>query len=1325
MKATLILTMDQQSMASFKVNSGCQRSGQLRHELSVEQTSNDLDTFKTVDMENKLLRTTGSVKGTSIISEDKIPTVLPLQLAIAEGPDRLPADKNTQEVLCGKLRVLEADLCNITSLLSEFSAHLVSINSEERTIFITFKTFEEIWKFTTYHRMGFLRQCLGNLLLDQEFWLNALDQEDSGIEVSFNEEALNQMYKGFLMQEGSFFGTCTVNQMFDSSTSGSDLYLEKGDIALFEPPFLGSGWTVLSLADGSRGTKARPALEPVIPFHEWFLKSCPEWVLVGSGKTCSDLPFQIALGICEATEVYDGNGPDELSFEAGDRIIITGLLVTCFEWFMGKLERTGEMGLVKTSLVKATESLSEADEIFMKQEDRTIFNLEQETIKKETIAFLKKTCQGNLTTVYKLDSANSRSVEDGPSDSECVGMNRNISNILSEIKENLQNDQTQDSEKLRIDKPIRSTESPQDIPHFTVCSEQDGSSPDRYYSLLSFLSSRDHLPEFQLLYAAYPEFLLLHFQGHSDEEELVAYLGVAREMARKKRMSWAQSRICFLLGQLCAGRSKFSQARVYYEEALSIPRDYFTDRYLLSAIYSNLALIYLTQKNAEKYLALSERFAALLMAFCDYLSGTEDPEVLKFALKKAILSYNKAAEARVCFLLAKFYLKLGEGMSAVPFIERLQILADEMPGTCDRMRSHSFLLLAKLYSDCGLLYLAESSAQQACQQVSSSVTDCFCSISLLLEIARELYGVDIPAQVAPCLTRAAALESADMEPSLSHAYALCLSWLFHKHGMPKKAVHYMCDFLNHSSATTLSQSDASAVLIWLAWLYICDLQHHSALDVLDSVLSSLPEHCTTQLEGVIYNMRGITLRHAGDVKQAAENFHAAVDVCEEFEDRRNWAIALANFGFLSLQANAKRVAEEQLTQAIELFSELEDEDHELNFVVVLLALGKLYITQGFCEKGKVCYEWALLISILSDNSESQLQATHHLCQLYSEACPDEAQCIIYNEHQLNLLHQTGDRTLEAEILEKISLLYLSLGTEKANRCALDYTKRSIGIYIDMGTKRKEAHGWLQAGKIYHLLKQTELVDLYVQVAQDIALSTGDTLFILELLEVAGDVFFNSTQDREKAVCFYRDRALPIAVKTSSVRCQLRLCNKLAELLLQLGQHREALEFAQTALEISVSLADRLNERVAFHRLATLYHCLSQFELAEHYFLKALSLCPSPLQFDEEALYYVKVYQTLGDIIFHDLKDPFDAAGYYHLALAAAMDLGNKKSQLELCTRLATIYHNFLMDRELSLHFYQRARVFAADLNIRRINLSPDQSFCTKSQYRITASQETG
>ncbi|XP_026859602.2 SH3 domain and tetratricopeptide repeat-containing protein 1 isoform X2 [Electrophorus electricus] len=1305
-------------------DSDSQRSRPLRRELSAEYSRNDLDMNKDSKiMEHKHLRGTKSDKETSAASEDTVPTVLALQLAMVEGPDRLPADKGTQEVLSGKLRVLETDLMKVTTLIAEFSAHLVYISSEERTIFIIFKTFEEIWKFTTYYKMGFLGQCLENLLLDQEFWLNTLDQKDSGIEVSIKEEMLNLMYKRFLMQEGSFFGSCTMNQMFDSSTSGSDLYLEKGEIVLFEPPFLGSGWTVLSLTDGSRGTKTRPALEPVIPFHQWFLKSCPENVLVGSQKTCCDLPFQLAVGVCEATEVYDGNRYDELSFEAGDRIIILGLLVTCFEWFMGRLERTGNTGLVKTSLVKATSSLCESDEIFLKEEDRKIFTLEQEKIKEETIVLLKKTFQSDVATVYKLDLAKSRSLQHSPTTASAdyievyVDLKRKINSILSEMNELHRKEIPLDRTELQTDEP---NETPQRIPHFPVCSEMDCTSPDGQHSLLSFLGSRDHQPEFHLLYSAYPEFLLSHFHGYSDEEELVAYLGVARENAKKKHMSWAQSRICFLLGQLCASRSKFSQARVYYEEALSVPRDYFTDLHLLSAIYSNLALIYLTQKNAEKYFSMSERFAALLMAIYNCLSGSEDPEVLKYALKKAILSHNKPTEARICLLLAKLHLMLGDGISAVPFVERLQSLADEMPGACNKMRSHGFLLLSRLYSDHHLPHLAESSAWQACLQVSSSVNDCFCSISLLLENARELHGVDIPTQVAPYLSRAAMLASAGMEPSLAHAHALCLSWLFHQHGMPDRAVRYMRGLLDHACLSCLSQPDATAALMWLAWLYICDQQHHAALDVLDAVLSTLPEYRTTQLEGVIYNMRAIAQRRAGDVKQAAESFRAAAEVCQEFEDTRNWAIALANFGFLCLRVKAKRTAEEYLSQAVQLFSGLEDRGPELCFVAVLLELGKFYISQGSCERGKICFEWALLIAMLHDNSDSQLQASRHLCHLYNEVCPDEVQCIIYNEHQLKLLRRTGDRTLEGEILEKISQLYLCLSTETANRSALECTKRSLGIFIDLGRKRKEAHGWLQAGKIYHILKQTELVDLYVQVAQDIALSTGDTLFILELLEASGDVFFNSTQDREKAICFYKDRALPIAVKTSSVHSQLRLCNKIAELLLQLGHYGEALEYSQTALNISINLADRLNERVAFHRLATLYHCLSQFEMAEHHFLKALSLCPSPLQFDEEALYYVRVYLTLGDIIFYDLKDPFDAAGYYHLALAAAMDLGNKKSQLELCTRLATIYHNFLMDRDLSLHFYQRARAFAADLNIRRINLAPDQSFRTTSQYKLAA-----
>lgn len=320
--------------------------------------------------------------------------------------------------------------------------------------------------------------------------------------------------------------------------------------------------------------------------------------------------------------------------------------------------------------------------------------------------------------------------------------------------------------------------------------------------------------------------------------------------------------------------------------------------------------------------------------------------------------------------------------------------------------------------------------------------------------------------------------------------------------------------------------------------------------------------------------------------------------------------------------------------------------------------------------------------------------------------PREAQCVVYHEFQLSLARRVADKVLEGQLLETISQLYLSLGTERAYKSALDYTKRSLGIFIDLQRKEKEAHAWLQAGKIYYILQQNELVDLYIQVAQNAALYTGDPNLGLELFEAAGDIFFNGTWEREKAVSFYRDRALPLAVTTGNQEAELRLCNKLVALLAELELPHEGLEFAHMALALSITRGDRLNERVAYHRLAVLHQRLGHGELAEHFYLKALSLCGSPLQFDEETLYYVKVYLVLGDILFYDLKDPFDAAGYYQLALAAAVDLGNKKAQMKIYTRLAIIYHNFLLDREKSLFFYQKARTFATELNVRRVNLAP-------------------
>ncbi|XP_068444146.1 SH3 domain and tetratricopeptide repeat-containing protein 1 [Clinocottus analis] len=1267
--------------------------------------------------------------------EENVPTALPLLLEVVGGPERLPADEEFQEMLRGKLRILQADSTEVNALFTELSTHLISINSEEKVIFVSFKTFEEIWKFTTYYTMGFLGQCMENLLWDQKFWLSSLE-EDVAIEVSVQEDTLNLLYKGILMQEGSLFASCSTNQMFDSSTSGGDLYLEQGDIAQFEPPFLGSGWTVLCLADGARGTAPKPGLEPVVPFHQWFLKSCAESTLVGDGKPSCDFPLPFARGTCLATVEYDAEGPDELSVAPGDRIIIVGLLVSCFDWFTGRKEATGEVGLVKTSLVEPYTDINDSADIFLDGEDGTFFSLEEDKVIEETNALLKKKSQNDIGYNYKLDMISDQEAEEKTSRNKVnalqTDVKTNIQRFLDRGRDSLPSTVT--SNGTRADSVLAPEAKSPSPSCFTVHPVVEGdNNTEIFVSLFSFLGGRDYKIEFKTLYGLSPELLASStFTGHSDEDELIAFLGVARETARKKRLLWSQTRLCFLLGKLCAGRSKFSQARVYFEEALSVPREGFADLRLLASIYSNLVPIYLLQKNTESFFALTERLAALLLGIPDCLECLEDNSALKYILKKAVLSHNRMVEVRACHLLAKHHWTHGEGVQVVPYLERVLVLCTEAQRTWGIAPSHEYLALGRLYSELRLPHLSVSSANRASQQPSAPLTDCLSSMLLLLDNVNRLNGTTeqeatIPPQGVPYLHRALSSiklqeGGSDQHHVLSHQLTVCLCQLFCKHRMVGHAIGHMRTLIDRNSPSQrhpISVPERNGTLIWLAWLHIDYKQPDVALDILEAVLASMPEHCTSPQEGVVLNMRGITLRCMGDLRRAAESYQAAVDICQEYEDMPNWAVAQANLGLLCLKCGAKGLAQRHLTEAVQLFSELDEEGHEANFITVLLELGQHYVKQHQLDFGKGCLEWALLLAINANLLDCQLTATRRLCHLYGSESPDQTQCIIYSQHLVQLLTHTGDRGQEGDALEAISQLYLTLGTERAYRAALDYTKTSLGISIDLGCREKEAYGWLQAGKIYHLVDQIELVDLYVQAAQDVALSTGDTGFILKLLEAAGDIFFNSSLERDKAITFYRDRALPIAVKSSNVRSRLRLCNKLTELMLSLKLYEEALEFAQTALDISITLGERLNERVAYHRLASLYHCLDQYELAEHYYLKTLTLCPTPLLFDEETLYYARVYQTLGDIMFYDLKDPFDAAGYYHLALAAAMDLGNKRSQLQLCTRLATIYHNFLIDRELSLFFYQKARAFAAELNVRRINISPEQQYTSTPPYKIT------
>ncbi|KAJ0055765.1 hypothetical protein NL108_011380, partial [Boleophthalmus pectinirostris] len=1165
---------------------------------------------------------------------------LPLLLDMVRGPERLPAEEELQEMLRGKLRVLQAHSGEVTALFMELSAHLLSIEPEDKVIFVTFKTFEEIWKFSTYYTIGFLGHCLENVLFDPKLWLQSVEKDVSA-EITFQQDTLNLIYKGILMHEGSFFASCSANQMFDSSTSGGDLYLEQGDIAQFEPPFLGSGWSVHCLADGARGTAPKPSLEPVPAFYQWFLKSCPESILVGDGKPLCKFPLQFARGSCLATEEYDADGPDELSIAHNDRIIIVGLLVSCFDWFVGRKESTGEVGLVKTNMVKPEDTYNSED-FFLDGEDRVFVRLQEDKVIEETLDLLKK--KHSLSHSYKL--ANFVKKEDA----ELEELKLHIQRVLSPEPTFSRSSK----EKPSPTDPASPSETPDSsCPRFFVPHIVEGKNhTEDLMPLFTFLENPNYNVDYGALYRLTPDQLCsTTFTGHSDEDQLTNFLSVARETARKKRLVWSQTRTCFLLGKLCVGRSKFSQARVYFEEALSLPREGFTDFRLLTNIYYNLARIYLLQKNTDSFFPMTERLVALLMGFSFCLEIVEEDTILKHILKKAILSKNKQAEARASYLLAKHYWMRKEKDEVIPYIERLLVFSCEDTPISSISPSGGYLTLGGLYNELELNNLSSCSFRRTSLDPSTTLTDSLSCIVQLISHFAPQQEPSLPCHLAPYLHEVLSLTELQEKQNvrhhtLSHHLTVCLSEMFSKHQMLDQAICYMHELLETSpSSHSLPTSRVNSALIWLAWLHIEKRQPDVALDILELVQSIMPEDCTSPQEGkwiyitkmTLLNLCGVALCSMGDLRRAVDNYQAAIDICQEYEDLPNWAVVQANLGLLCLKAGATGLAQRNLMEAVQIFSELDIDGHEESFITVLLELGKLYVKQGQMHYGKGCYEWALLLSISANLLDCELQATSQLCGLYSSESPDQTQCIIYSLHHLQLLQRTGDRHQTAFAMESLSHLYLSLGTHKAYQAALDYTKSSLGMFIDLGLKEKEAYGWLQAGKIYHLLGQTELVDLYIQAAQDVSLSTGDTKSILSLLEAAGDIFFNSEQDRDKAITFYRDRALPIATKTSSVHIKLRLCNKLTELMLNLKMHGDAVEYAQTALDISISLGECLSERVAYHRLAALYHSLQQSELAEHFYLKTLALCPSPLQFDEETLYYVRVYQTLGDIIFYDVK----------------------------------------------------------------------------------------
>ncbi|XP_068181370.1 SH3 domain and tetratricopeptide repeat-containing protein 2 isoform X2 [Antennarius striatus] len=1266
------------------------------------------------------------LRGSTVSLGDKFSSEIVLVFTGRKRSNKGP-DGALQEALRTRLRVVESNSQDVIQLFKDLSARLVSVYAEKDSFVLTFKTVEEIWKFSTYLALGYVARCLENFLCDQSIWLDRELLCDLEINVKVDEEHMATLYLGLLLEEGFFFAKALFTRSEQDEEDEENLPFKKNDLVTVRDTGQGNMWEGTMLTTGRHGLVPVNAMQPLpYPFYQWFLRKYPG--NAGCSPTEKDaFEHSIVTGSCVSVTDYSPVGPDELQLSQGDIVEIQGLLVRGLGMFIGTHTSTGRTGFVHKAHVKPLDTTPLARHwVFLSEEERaSLAQVNPCNFEPSDSSLLDRLFSTDISSIYRLDRLDgtdftyirNRPIHDhnfptsarqSTMSEKSAGTPSYYSTPRTSVSQShprlslyhSHNPLPQEGECLSftLDDTFKELDEFQEDPPL-VLEENSWVGEDSEHSdpTLTLLKCAHFQDDFLPLYDLDYSFLWVTFNGKS-EEELSIHLESIRESAKRMDMHWAHRRACFLLGRLCAKKLKFSQARVYYEEALSVHVDSFSDIPLLTALFTNLTAVYLKQRMTDKLSHTLEKASALLLCLpCHSFTSTDEVELLKLLLKRSVVMGDKHLEARVCYLISSLYLCLRKYDNALPFVERVQFLSGILS---DSSKGHPIApvdlnwLLSWLYHRKYMPHLALASLSLDSRQ-DHSLHDAFQKIELFIRNSVRLNpcwrdGTSlVPAQIVVYLQQALAIAEQDEDLKTQRDLCQGLASVYQQYDALDKAV--CCAQRAVETGGHINEEEGFEASVLLGWLLVLTDQAERAQSVLQPLLISLQGTDSPTQRGVIHNLFALCLRRQRRITEAGWHLHSALVISRESGHQRNQALALANLGCLALDVGATVVAERFLVRALHLFLVLWESPTDEEHVQTYLWLGRSYKERGRTHDNRACYEMGLLIALHAKNLHSQLVVAKALSRLYADILL-YGQSIVYNEHCVLVSRELKDKRLEGEYLEILSSLYLSLNTERSSRKSLDYTKQSLRISIDLGKREEESETWLQVGRIYYLIHEDELADMYLQAAVKTALRMNDPHFAMNIYEKAGDVYFEGHKNRMASLPFYRDGSLPFARSINDIHSEHRLLSKLTGLLMKHGEQEEALQYATLTVQVARKTGMDVNERTAYHQLATIYYSLEQYEMSENYYLKSLSLCPPIIQHPMETRYYTKVYNRLGNLTLHKLKDAFDAVGYFQLALAAALeDRANPEALYVVYMKLAEIHCNHMPDAQLCQIYKDRAQ----------------------------------
>lgn len=288
----------------------------------------------------------------------------------------------------------------------------------------------------------------------------------------------------------------------------------------------------------------------------------------------------------------------------------------------------------------------------------------------------------------------------------------------------------------------------------------------------------------------------------------------------------------------------FPQARVYYEEALSIRVDSFSDTPLFIALLTNLTAVYLKQRMTDKLPQTLEKACALLLCLpCHAFTSVEEFELLQLLLRRSVVMGDKNLEARVCYLISSLFLRLNKTDDALPFFERLQFLSVAL-STADGPIVPVDLnwLLSWLYHRKYMPYLVLASLSLDSRQ-DHSLGEAFQRIELFIKNSVRLNpcwkeGTSLlPAQIVVYLQQALAIAEQGEDMKTQRDLCQGLASVYQQYGALDKAV--LCAQQAVETGGNINEEEGFEASVLLGWLLVLTGQAQRAQGVLQPLLTSL------------------------------------------------------------------------------------------------------------------------------------------------------------------------------------------------------------------------------------------------------------------------------------------------------------------------------------------------------------------------------------------------------------------------------------------------------------------------------------------------------